>query len=126
MDNCKNDQKSTFNHNNKLWKEGQLVAWWNGKPIHPDDEETFQRYQRHELERLRSPVLLAAMVDMVKRWGQKKIAVIFHITGVPEATRFFKQRMNHINTIPSGKVSVSRTKIHRSHSLYHKYWNSFK
>ena len=96
MDNCKNDQKSDFKHIKKLWAQGDLTAWWSGEPIDPKDEESYRRYQRFEQERLKAPVLLATMIDMVKRWSKMKVGFIFHITGVPEATRFFKQRFNHV------------------------------
>ena len=52
-----------------------------------------------EVERFRAPVLTAAMIKLVKKMAQYKIKVIFHITGVPEAIRFFKQRLHHINDI---------------------------
>ena len=98
---CKNDQKGIMEHTERLYKKGMLEAWWTGKPITYGDDESFKQQQRFELERLKAPVLMAAMIDMVQRLAHMKIRVIFHITGVPEASRFFKQRLNHLNTITS-------------------------
>ena len=99
LDHCKNDQKSTILHNEKLWAEGKLVAYWNNEIIHPKDRASFEKFQEAELARFKAPVLTAVMIDLVKRMEKKKIKVIFHITGVPEAIRYFKQRLHHLNDI---------------------------
>ena len=102
MNHCKNDQKSGTSHNAKLWKRGELTAWWTGqnpKVIDPNDHDMFNKYQELDMEKYRAPVLTAAMIALVKRMEKLKIKVIFHITGVPEAIRFFKQRLHHLNDI---------------------------
>ena len=99
MNHCKNDQKSKTLHNERLWKRGELIAWWNNQPIDPNDKSSYDKYQEVEIERYKAPVLTAAMIKLVKKMAKLKIKVIFHITGVPEAIRYFKQRLHHINDI---------------------------
>ena len=99
---CKNNQKASLKHKKKLWKEGRLDAWWRkgGDPfIDPADADSFEQYQRYENERFRAPILLAAMIGLVQKYAPYKIQFLFHIAGETEATRFFRQKLHHLNYI---------------------------
>ena len=39
------------------------------------------------------------MIKMVQKYAPYKIKFLFHITGETEATRFFRQRLHHLNAI---------------------------
>lgn len=96
---CKNNQKASYKHKHKLWQEGRLDAWWLGKIISPDDVDSFNQYQRYENERFRAPILLAAMINLVQKYAPFKIQFFFHFAGETEATRFFRQKLHHLNYI---------------------------
>ena len=100
LNNCKNNRKAMLMSAEEKWKEGRLYSEWTGEIIPSEDEDQFNDYCKAEIARFNAPVLLAAMIQKVKKYKKRKIAMVFHITGYPESVRFFKNRLHHINPIP--------------------------
>ena len=97
---CKNNRRALLEEIDRKWRCGELVSEWNGKFIDPNDEEAYDEYVRAEIARLTAPILMAHMVRFVQKYEKRKIAVVFHISGYPDAVRFFKNRLHHVNQVP--------------------------
>ena len=76
------------------------MSEWTGQLIHPEDEEAFDEYCKAEIARLNAPILMATMIRMVQKYAKRKIGVKFFITGYPDAVRYMKSRLHHINQVP--------------------------
>lgn len=100
LNNCKNDRKEVLDFARAKWQDGMLISEWTGKLIPSDDEEGFTEYCKAEVARLNAPILTATMIKLVKKLAKLKIAVIWHITGYPDAVRYFKNRLHHLNQVP--------------------------
>jgi len=100
LSNCKNNRNAVFNNVEERWKEGRLFSEWTGDIVPSDDEEAYNEFCKAEMARLNAPVLLAKMIQTVRKYKKRKIAMVFHITGYPESVRFFKNRLHHLNPVP--------------------------
>ena len=100
LKNCKNNRKQLVAEITRRWKEGILVSEWTGQTIHPTDVEGYDEHVKAEMARLTAPILTAMMIQKVKKYARRKIKMIFHITGFPDAVRFMKNRLHHVNQVP--------------------------
>ena len=52
------------------------------------------------MARLTAPILVATMIQKVRKYAKRKIGMVFHITGYPDAVRWWKNRLHNINRVP--------------------------
>ena len=97
--NCKNDRTSLLEKARRAWKNGKLYSDWTGETIAPNDQAKFDEYIRNEIARLSAPILLANMIQKVKKYAKMKVAIIWHHTGYTDAVRWAKNRLHHCNQI---------------------------
>ena len=97
--NCKNDRTVLLEKSRRAWKENRLYSDWTGEHIDPNDKASFDQFIKNEFARLSAPILMANMIQKVKKYAKLKIGIIWHSTGYTDLVRWAKNRLHHCNQI---------------------------